>query len=63
MARPYVAAYVDMDEGVRIFGQIADVEAAQLRIGARVQVDFRQTPGNAPEVVAYAFIPAPEEQA
>lgn len=63
MGRPYIAAYVDMDEGVRIFAQITDAGPAQLRIGDRVQVAFGQALGLAPGTVAYTFVPTREEVA
>lgn len=57
MGQPYVAAYVDMDESVRIFGQIANVDASDLHIGDRVRVDFRPvtTDSQGRPVIAYAF--------
>ena len=65
MGQPYVAAYVDMDESVRIFGQIANVEAADLHIGDRVRVDFRPitTDSLGRAVVAYVFVQETEGSA
>jgi hypothetical protein len=63
MGGPYVAAYIDMDEGVRIFAQIADADVTSLRIGDRMKVDFRQAPGTEVGLVAYAFVPAKENAA
>lgn len=58
MGRPYVAAYVDMDESVRIFGQIADVDVSELRIGDSVHVDFRPigTDLQGQPVMGYVFV-------
>ncbi len=58
MGKPYIAAYVDMDESVRIFAQIVDIPVGDLRIGDRVRVDFRtlSTDGDGRSVVGYAFV-------
>lgn len=37
---PYVVAFIDLDEGVRLFSNIVDAKAAQLTCGQRVQVRF-----------------------
>lgn len=37
---PYVAAYVQLDEGVALFTNIVGAQAAQLRIGAAVRLAF-----------------------
>lgn len=65
MGQPYVAAYVDMDESVRIFAQIADVDASDLHIGDRVRVDFRtvKTDSQGQQVIAYVFVPEQEGSA
>lgn len=41
-ATPYVLALIDLDEGVRILGQLTDVDDTQLCIGARVTKTFRR---------------------
>ena len=37
---PYLLATVDLEEGVRMLGRLPGVDAAQLRIGAPVQIAF-----------------------
>lgn len=58
MGRPYIAAYVDMEESVRIFGQIVDADAAKLQIGDPVRVEFRtlSTDAHGRSAVGYVFV-------
>ena len=44
---PYVLAYVELDEGVRMMTNIVDVDEADLRIGLPVTVVFQPTDGEA----------------
>ena len=37
---PYVLAMVDLDEGVRMMGNVVDVDVDDVAIGQRVRVDF-----------------------
>ena len=39
---PYVAAVVELDEGPRVMTNIEDVDHADLRVGMRVGVHFRE---------------------
>ena len=39
---PYAIALIDLDEGVRILGQLTDVDKEKLFIGARVTSTFRR---------------------
>lgn len=39
---PYVMAIVKMDEGVKLTGQIVDVDPSDVEIGMRVRSDFRK---------------------
>ena len=40
---PIVIALVDLDEGVRMVGEVVDVaEASEIEIGMRLRVDFRR---------------------
>ncbi len=43
---PYCVAYVELDEGVRVFTNIVDCDLDSLRIGQRVRVVFRPTQGD-----------------
>lgn len=42
-ASPYILAYVELDEGVRMMTNIVDVDEDALRIGLPVQVAFQPT--------------------
>ncbi|MGO1606650.1 hypothetical protein BSP109_00964 [Brevibacterium sp. Mu109] len=44
---PYVLAYVELVEGVRMMTNIVDVDEAELRIGLPVTVVFHETDGDA----------------
>ncbi|GAA4282799.1 Zn-ribbon domain-containing OB-fold protein [Brevibacterium daeguense] len=46
-AEPYVLAYVELDEGVRMMTNIVDVDEDELRIGLPVSVVFHRTAGEA----------------
>ena len=46
-ADPYVLAYVELDEGVRMMTNIVDVEDGDLRIGLPVTIVFHTTDGDA----------------
>jgi uncharacterized OB-fold protein len=39
---PIVIALIDLDEGVRMVGEVADVADNQIEIGMRLQVDFNR---------------------
>jgi uncharacterized OB-fold protein len=39
---PYILALIDLDEGVRVLGQLTDVDVENLTIGARVTTTFRR---------------------
>ena len=52
---PYVAAIVDLEEGVRVSTNIVDVDPADLSIGMAVEVVFRAI---TPEITLPLFRPA-----
>jgi len=52
---PYVAAMVDLDEGVRVTTNIVGCDHADLRIGMQVAVDFEEV---TPDVSKAVFRPA-----
>ncbi len=60
MGRPYIAAYADLDERVRVFAEVVDTPVETLRIGAAVRVDFRvlrhDSEGSA--VIGYVLVPS-----
>ena len=39
---PIVIALIDLDEGVRMVGEVVDVPADDIAIGTRLRVDFRR---------------------
>jgi uncharacterized OB-fold protein len=41
VAQPYACAYVELDEGPRIFTNIVDCDFADIRIGMKVRVVFK----------------------
>ncbi len=43
-ACPYVLAYVDLEEGPRLFTNIVGCDPGDVQIGMSVQVEFSQTP-------------------
>ncbi|MBI1818590.1 MAG: Zn-ribbon domain-containing OB-fold protein [Deltaproteobacteria bacterium] len=53
-ALPYVMAYVELDEGVRMLTNIVDCDPAQVKIGMPVQVIFEDV---TPEVTIPKFKP------
>lgn len=53
---PYCVAYVELDEGPRMFTNIVDCDFDTVRIGQRVRVVFKPTAGEGPP--ATMFTPA-----
>ena len=53
---PYAIAYVELDEGVRVFTNIVDCDLDALKIGQKVKVVFKPTQGDSPP--ATMFTPA-----
>ena len=53
---PYCVAYVELDEGVRVFTNIVDCDMDALKIGKKVKVVFKPTTGDSPP--ATMFTPA-----
>ncbi|MFD1815741.1 bifunctional MaoC family dehydratase N-terminal/OB-fold nucleic acid binding domain-containing protein [Rhodococcus gannanensis] len=43
---PFVVALVELDEGVRMLGELRGIDPADVTIGARVQVEFLDLPGD-----------------
>ena len=52
---PYVAAMVDLEEGVRVSTNIIDCDTADLKIGMKVSVTYREV---TPELTIPVFRPA-----
>lgn len=52
---PYCVAYVELDEGPRVFTNIVDCDLDTVRIGQRVRVVFKPIPGDGPP--ATMFVP------
>ena len=56
MQKPYVIAIVQMDEGVRITGQIIDVELDELKVGMKVRTTLRKVSDDgAAGVIHYGY--------
>lgn len=53
---PYCVAYVELDEGPRVFTNIVDTDLDALSIGQKVRVVFKPTTGEGPP--ATMFTPA-----
>jgi uncharacterized OB-fold protein len=51
---PFAPAYVELDEGPRIFTNIVDCDLAEIRIGMRVRVEFKPSEGEGPPVPMFA---------
>ncbi|MCX5043273.1 OB-fold domain-containing protein [Aldersonia sp. NBC_00410] len=43
---PFVVALVELDEGVRMLGELRGIDSADVKIGQRVQVEFLDLPGD-----------------
>mgnify|MGYP000858011331 FL=1 len=60
MQKPYVIAIVQMEEGVRITGQIIDAELDEVKIGMKVRTTLRKVSDDGPAGVinyGYKFMP------
>ena len=56
---PYAVAIVELDEGVKITGQVRDAKPEELKIGMEVVVDFEEAQGEGwPPWPRYFFKPA-----
>ncbi len=51
---PYVVAFADMDEGVRLFARLVDTPADQLRAGLRLRCRFE--PSSDPQIRVPVFV-------
>jgi uncharacterized OB-fold protein len=62
---PYVAAYVDLPEGVRVFAHMVDVEPAELVMDMDVEVCMATlgTDETGAPVESYSFVPVKEGDA
>lgn len=54
---PFVIALVELDEGVRMLGELRDVDPAEVKIGMEVEVEFLDMPGDASEDAAFGTEP------
>jgi len=64
MQKPYVVAMVEMEEGVKVTGQVIDCEACDLRIGTPVRATLRKLSDEGPSGVihyGYKFVPVKEK--
>jgi len=61
MQVPYVMAIIEMDEGVRLTGQVIDCSTDDIKIGNRVKATFRKLGEDGKSGVihyGYKFVPA-----
>jgi uncharacterized OB-fold protein len=57
---PYILGYVDLDDNVRVAGQLVDVPADALRLGMRVSTQVETREGaEGEQVLWFRFRPAP----
>ena len=54
---PFVIALVELDEGVRMLGELRDVDPADVAIGMAVEVEFLDMPGDPSEDAAFGTEP------
>ena len=54
---PFVIALVELEEGVRMLGELRDVDPAEVRIGMEVEVEFLDMPGDESEDAAFGTEP------
>ena len=54
---PFVIALVELEEGVRMLGELRDVDPAKVAIGMEVEVEFLDMPGDSSEDAAFGTEP------
>lgn len=54
---PFVIALIELDEGVRMLGELRGIDPAEVEIGLPVRAEFLDMPGDEPWTL-YAFAPA-----
>ncbi|MET3861202.1 putative OB-fold protein/acyl dehydratase [Dietzia sp. 2505] len=54
---PFVVALVELEEGVRMLGELRDVDPGQVSIGMPVEVEFLDMPGDPAEDAAFGTEP------
>ncbi|MEH6820293.1 bifunctional MaoC family dehydratase N-terminal/OB-fold nucleic acid binding domain-containing protein [Dietzia psychralcaliphila] len=54
---PFVIALVELEEGVRMLGELRDVDPGEVRIGMEVEVEFLDMPGDPGEDAAFGTEP------
>ena len=54
---PFVIALVELEEGVRMLGELRDVDPAEVEIGMDVEVEFLDMPGDSGEDAAFGTEP------
>jgi uncharacterized OB-fold protein len=60
LQKPYVIAIIQMDEGIRVTGQVIDCEPAEVTIGMKVQAVIRKLGEEGPSGIihyGYKFMP------
>jgi uncharacterized OB-fold protein len=62
LQKPYVIAIVQMEEGIRLTGQVIDVDPAEVQVGMKVRTTMRKLGEEGSSGVinyGYKFVPAP----
>lgn len=54
---PFVIALVELEEGVRMLGELRDIDPAEVKIGMEVEVEFLDMPGDTSEDAAFGTEP------
>ena len=52
---PYGIAYVDLPEGVRVFGKLADADSARWKLDQQVRIDVATVPGAEDQAPQYQY--------
>jgi len=53
---PYVVALIELDDGMRLLSQVADVDPAEMKAGMRVEAVFRRVREDGPSgIIMYGY--------
>ena len=65
LQKPYAVAMVELDEGLKVTGEVVDVELDQLQIGMRVRAVLRKLGEEGPGGIihyGFKFVPTDERE-
>lgn len=63
LMKPYVVGIIELDEGIRVTGQVIDCDPAEVHIGMRVKSTMRKLGEEGPAGIihyGYKFVPVPK---